>query len=152
MKKICFYLALSIIGLFISCKKEVNTETSCINEQSVTPPLLSVAQTKIIGQWQLSSIISMLPTTVIPKIKLIFKNNQKVEVLKDNVLIHSDSFQIKEIRIDTFRLVEIYTTKTVFDNGDYNFIKGGLRVCDAEMFIDNGMAFDAPGYRFIKKD
>lgn len=137
-----------------ACKKEKVEATEnfdCVNAQADNAPTLNEANARIVGNWQLKKMAGMrMPPVEIPNIRLVFAANKTVEVYQNNQLVHSDSYQLKEEKQATARWIAISTAKQTFQNGDYSFLRGTVRVCEAELLIDNGMAFDAPAYFFVK--
>ncbi len=131
-------------------KAESIEDFSCINQQADNPPLLSDAQTKIVGKWQLKGIISMMPATEIPNIKVEFKEDGGVFVTKDGENVYTDAYSVIEKTENGYTSIQVITDNLMDGFNENNIVKGTLRICDNEMMIDQGIAFDAPGYLFRK--
>lgn len=164
MKK---YLFLSIlISLFFSCESQsVEEEMStlamiqaeeiasftCINQQADEAIPASSAADKIIGEWQLKAIMTMRPNDEVPNIVLKISKDLSVSVFRAGKNLHDDELSISTEVGNVFKGLVLESSRKNFSNGDFNFLYGNLRVCDKELLIDNGMAFDAPAYFFRKK-
>ena len=153
MDKNCILSLFVVVASFSCQKKEIAATTNfdCVNAQFDNAPTLGEASSRIVGQWQLKKMAAMRIQTEVPNIRLVFSSNKTVEVYQNEQLIQQDKYQLIENQQGTTRFIALETTKTTFQNGDYSFLRGTVRVCDAELLIDNGMAFDAPGYFFVKQ-
>lgn len=164
MNKLAFLVLL--LSILISCESEsVDEEIStvamieaesiadftCINEQADNAPPVSEAKNKVVGDWQLKAILTMLPSNEIPNIVLRIDNELAVSVFQAGVIVHADNLKITGESGTNYSILKLESSRENFSNGDFNFLYGNLRVCDNELFIDNGIAFDAPGYYFRKK-
>lgn len=130
---------------------EAVSNFTCINKQADNAIPVADAKAKIVGEWQLKTIISMLPSNQIPNIVLKIDQDLAVKVFLAGKEIHTDKLSFSTEFDNVFRNLVIQSSRQEFSNGDFNFLYGNLRVCDSELFIDNGIAFDAPGYLFRKK-
>jgi hypothetical protein len=74
-----------------------------------------------------------------------------VSVFRAGKNLHDDELSISTEVGNVFKGLVLESSRKNFSNGDFNFLYGNLRVCDKELLIDNGMAFDAPAYFFRKK-
>jgi uncharacterized protein (DUF111 family) len=164
MKK--FAILSMLVGLFLSCEsqsvdKEISTVAmiqaeeianfTCINKQADNAIPVSEAKDKIAGEWQLKAILTMIQSNEVPNIVLKVSEDLSVTVLQAGKKVHDDKLKITEESGDNYRVLKIESSRENFSNGNFNFLYGNLRVCDNELFIDNGIAFDAPGYFFRKK-
>ncbi|MGR3810260.1 hypothetical protein [Jiulongibacter sp. NS-SX5] len=162
MKKLV--LSLMMVGLMsAACEKTdseplenvSNAETladfECINEQADNPASLSDAQQWIVGTWQLTGVIAMIPDPQVPNISIEFKEDGGVFVSQDDEVIFTDAYSVIESEINGVKYLEIITDTLPGDFQENNMVKGGLRICENEMMIDQGIAFDAPGYLLRKK-
>jgi len=133
-------------------KAEAVSEFNCVNQQADKSPSLENARKWIEGKWQLKGMITMLPTTEVPNIKIEFKEDGGVFVTHAGKNVFSNAYSINETIENGFRHL-IISTDFISTNGDfneYNFLKGTIRICEKELMIDNGIAFDAPGYLLRK--
>ncbi len=160
MNKLSFYF---IALLFIvSCKKEELKNESfttfdCLTENGNKSQTKAEIQKDIYTTWKLKRLATMLPTDEIPNMKIQFKDvlgapidKQLVDVYIDDKLIGSVIYNLEEKSSEGFTYVLINSDNAPI-NGEYNFIRGSITICDDELRIDNGMASDGPGY-FFKKD
>lgn len=136
-------------------KAESYSEFTCLNKTVDKPVYLKDIRAKMYGQWQLKGIVSMIPTKEVADFKIIFKEqiNSKLELAEiylDGVLKYSVKFELFQNQDGNYYSVGLKPEKEKFENGDYNFLRGTIRICDDELFIDNGIAFDAPGYLYRK--
>ena len=161
MKNLFAYLLL-VFGIITSGCENKNIETAekkddlpvnfdCINQMADKPLLVDVAKKKMIGEWQLKQIATMLPSKTVPDIKVVFSGSDKVEVYENGKLKYGTDYSLKQENIDKTPMVTLETKEIKLAEGDYKFLFGAIRVCDKELLIDNGMAFDAPAYFFVKK-
>ena len=108
----------------------------------------------IYGEWQLRELIGNMPTkSKVPDLKVVFKeisDKQVADIYSDGKLSTTIAYSLKQKDGNGYRSVEIISDSTNFQNGDYNFLKGTIRICENQMMIDNGIAVDAPGYIFTK--
>ncbi|MFN3852647.1 MAG: hypothetical protein ACK4NY_24680 [Spirosomataceae bacterium] len=129
----------------------------CINKAADKSLTINEVKKKIYGEWQLAGMITMLPTKEVPDIKVVFKDlpgsttKQLAEYYENGKLKGSTTCTLKEETINQISYVTIASDVEMFDANTYNFIRGNIRICDEELMIDNGMAFDAPAYLFRKK-
>jgi hypothetical protein len=156
--KVSKIFVLCLMILFIACEEEKPANMSdlkCINENVDKP--LSVAEVKkyIYGEWKLVSLITMLPSKEVPDIKVVFKDilgapidKQVADYYEDGKLVGTTVYALKQNGPNT---VDIVSDSQTFDKDKYNFFRGSIRICKDELMIDNGIAFDAPGYLFRRK-
>jgi hypothetical protein len=131
--------------------KATTINFDCVNAQADKAPALADAQKNIVGSWTLKRVASMMPTTSVPNIEIIFRQNGSYDLIKDGKVIGTDTYKIKEESMSNSTWLTISATQESFSNQEYNIVRGSLRVCANEMLIDNGMAFDAPGFYFARK-
>lgn len=124
---------------------------TCINSQADEAIPLEDATSKIVGEWQLKAILTMIQSNEVPNIVLKIDNNLEVSVLEAGKKVHDDKLKITVESGENYSILKLESSRGEFSNGNYNFLYGNLRVCDNELFIDNGIAFDAPGYYFRKR-
>ncbi|MFM2393696.1 MAG: hypothetical protein RLZZ546_1678 [Bacteroidota bacterium] len=94
-----------------------------------------------------------------PDIKVQFKDvlgapidKQLADIYIDGKLIGNVLYSFKEVSFDNVIYVFIESDANyIGESQEYNFIRGGLRMCENSLMIDNGMATDAPAYIFEKK-
>ena len=147
----------SAIDSMKSNKAESFQDFDCLSKSVDKPLLVSTVRSKIDGEWQLRGTIFNMPTTEVPDVRIIFQtlsgilsDIHMISLYEDGVFKHSITYTLKQEGLNTIPYVTLVTDKDHFDNGDYNFFKGTIRICDNELMIDNGIAFDAPGYLFRK--
>jgi hypothetical protein len=158
-KQLIYFILLSCLG-FTACKKDVEQQvvvSDCLNKTVDNPVLVADIEGKILGEWQLTELIGNMPNPKVPDLKVIFKpspgfqNNKDVaDIYENGKLTNTMYFSLKQKNGNSYQSVEIVSDSESFQNGDYNFLRGTIRICDNQMMIDNGIAFDAPGYVFTK--
>lgn len=159
MKKLL--LGLMIVG-FISCEKvdsepldetdkaESLEDFTCINDQADNPPALSDAQNWIVGKWQLTGVIAMIPNPEVPNIQVEFMSDGGVFVTKDGDNVFTDAYSVIENETNGYTSLQVVTDQLPDDFNENNIVRGTLRICESELMIDQGIAVDAPGYLFRK--
>lgn len=154
MKPRIFYLLLLLILLScnqesVKARRETIQDFTCVNAQVNMTPTLSEVHTRIKGQWQLRIISAMIPNPTVENIKLIFSED-KVQVFKDGKQMFESDYILKENQQNSLKYIGIETTISGDNSTFYNPVRGTVRICEQEMLLDHGMAFDAPGYFFEK--
>ena len=160
MKKQLIYLTmLSCLG-FAACKKDAEQEVStsdCLNKTANNLVVVADVKSLIYGEWQLKKLIGNMPNPKVPDLKIAFKptsgfqnDKQIADIYTNGKLTSTMIFSLEQKNGNGFQSVEIVSDSTNFQNGDYNFLRGTIRICENQMMIDNGIAFDAPGYVFMK--
>jgi hypothetical protein len=165
MKKVFLFVLGSL--LIMSCtKKEVEVSDKggvdlrdCVLEDPIVSLTKAEAQKHIYHTWILKKIITMLPTEKVPNIKVQFKDalgapidKQIADIYIDDKLIGSVLYSLKETTFENIIYTNFETeVDLIGESQEYNFIRGGLRICKNQLMIDNGMAFDAPAYIFEKQ-
>jgi hypothetical protein len=143
-------LLLSCANEEVATKKENIQDFACINAQADAPPTLSEAKQRIVGTWQLRMMSAFRAGPApVENIKVVFSNAGKVQIYKDNVLRIDTEYTLKEEVQNDYRSITI-DSKNQGDSDFYSPVRGTVRVCDDELLLDHGMAFDAPGYFFEK--
>ena len=160
MKKQLIYLTILSCLSLNACKKENEKEVStsdCLNKTVDNPVLVEDVKNLIQGEWQLKELIGNMPNPKVPDLKVTFKptsgfqTDYKIaEIYANGKLTNTTTFLLKQKNGNGFQSVEIVSDSTNFQNGEYNFLRGTIRICENQMMIDNGIAFDAPGYVFVK--
>ncbi len=160
MKKqlICF-IVLSILS-FTACKKEAEQQivvSDCLNKTVNDPVLIADIKSKIYGEWQLRELIANIPNPKVPNLKIVFKPTKGFQVKDEEAYIYENgkltntvTFSLNQKDANGYQSVEIVSDSEKFQNGEYNFLRGSIRICENQMMIDNGIALDALGYVFIK--
>ncbi|WP_341226610.1 hypothetical protein [uncultured Arcticibacterium sp.] len=165
MKKIL--LVLSVLS-FMACESEdvasseaiddvefIEAETleefDCVGQQVENLPSIEDARTMIVGTWQLKGMITMMPTEEVPNLKVEFKEDGGVFVTNAGENVFTNAYSINDnISDNGFRSIEITTDEFGIETSEFNFFTGTIRICEDELMIDNGIAFDAPGYLLRK--
>ncbi len=164
MKTVIISLA---TALLFSCQTENTTPKSrenlsladfeCLNLQADKSLTISEVNKKIYGEWQLYGLLTMLPTKEIPDLMIVLSNitaspseKPTAQIFENGKLKGKVKFTFKEMKLEEFTSVTIESENETLPVDYYNFIKGTIRICEAELMIDNGMAFDAPAYLFRK--
>jgi hypothetical protein len=167
MKTSLIIISILSVATFFSCESENATPKSrenltmadfdCLNKQANQSLTVSEANKLIYGKWKLYGMLTMLPTKEIPDIKLILSNlptspSEKpvAEIFENGVLKGMVKFVLKEMKWETYTNVVVESENVSLPADYYNFIKGNIRICEGELMIDNGIAFDAPAYLFRK--
>ncbi len=163
------FLILVFLISNMSCKKDStilkNRESQSISEfnclyKAVDKPITKIEVEKFIyGEWQLYGLVVMLPNNSLPDIKIIVSNipaspSEKplIEIFENGKSKGKVIFDLEEIKDGNYSNVTIKSESRTLAMDYYNFIKGNIRICEKELMIDNGMAFDAPAYLFRKVD
>lgn len=163
MKKI--FLLLSVLSL-VACNKEtIDAEISdsvlflkgepfqnfnCVFKQADNPPKLPDAQKWLVGRWQLKGMITQAPSGDVPNIKIEFKEDGGVFIHNAGKLVFTNAYSINLLEENGYKSIVITTDDFGTDFNEHNILRGTLRICEDELMIDNGIAFDAPGYLFRK--
>ena len=158
-KQLIYFTILSCLG-FMACKKDVEQEvvmSDCLNKTVDNPVIIADIKSKIYGEWQLRELIANIPNPKVPDLKVIFKPSQGfqndkdvADIYENGKLTNTMSFSLKQKNGNGYQSVEMVSDSEIFQNGDYNFLRGTIRICETQMMIDNGIAFDAPGYVLTK--
>ena len=158
-KQLIYFTILSCLG-FMACKKDVEQEvvmSDCLNKTVDNPVIIADIKSKIYGEWQLRELIANIPNPKVPDLKVVFKdiigspiNKQVADIYENGKLISTMLYSLKQKDGNGYQSVEIVSDSTNFKNGNYNFLRGTIRICETQMMIDNGIAFDAPGYVLTK--
>lgn len=123
----------------------------CINKQADSAASLKDAQKWIVGKWRLKGIISMLPSNQVPDIELEFFEDGGVFVYKNGVNTYTDAYSIVEKTENSYSYLKLIGDNMILDHQETPIPRGVLRICEKELMIDQGMAFDAPAYLFRKE-
>lgn len=132
-------------------QREEVSAFDCINKQADNPPKLSDAQKWIVGKWQLKSIITMVPENQIPNMQAEFLSDGTVFVFLAGKKVYTDAFSIIENKEGNYSSLQLINDNLLSES-EYRIVNGTLRICEKEMMVDQGIAFDAPGYLFRKID
>ncbi len=136
-------------------KAESILDFDCLYNSADVPLKIADVKKEIYGEWQLKGTITMIsPGAEIPDVKLVISQKsdgkQLAQIYENGKLANTMTFDFKQETFEKLSWVTIQPDKEKFDDGDYNYIKGNVRICPGELMIDNGMAFDAPAYLFRK--
>lgn len=145
----------------IACKKDAEQQvvvSDCLNKTVDEPVVVDDIKNIIYGEWQLKELIGNMPTkSKVPDLKIVFKPTKgfqikynEADIYENGKLTNTMTFFLNQKDGNGYRSVEIVSDSTNFKNGDYNFLRGTIRICENQMMIDNGIALDAPGYVFTK--
>ena len=122
-------------------------EFSCVNGQADNPPALEDAKNWIVGKWQLKGMITMVPNTEVQNIQLEFKEDGGVFVTLAGENVYTDAYSVIEKEENGYKSIQLVGDNMMVES-EYAIPRGTLRICENEMMIDQGIAFDAPGYLF----
>lgn len=136
-------------------KAESILDFDCLRNSANVSLKIADVKKEIYGEWQLKGMITMVPPSdEVPDIKLVLsqKNDGKqlAQIYENGKLTKTMTYDLTQHEYDQISSVGINPDKDKFDDGSYNFIRGGIRICPGELMIDNGMALDAPAYLFRK--
>ncbi len=155
-----YFIFLCLLIFSFGCKKDedLKTKTDCFVNQVDTATKKVDVLKYIYGTWKLTSMITMLPSDNVPNIKVTFMDvlgapidKQVANVSIDDKMIGTVIYSLVEKEVGGTTFVNFETESFVIGNtNEYNFIRGAIKICPEEMMIDNGIAFDAPGYIFSK--
>lgn len=129
---------------------EESSAFSCINSQADNAPQLDSAKKWIVGKWQLKGIISMVPNPEVPNYQIEFKEDGGVFITLAGESFFTDAYSLIEENANNFRNIKLITDNLMDIGNENNIAKGSVRVCEKELMLDQGIAFDAPGYLFRK--
>lgn len=130
---------------------EALSEFTCINQQTDNPPRISDARKWIVGKWQLKGMITMIPYVEVPNIKIEFKEDGGVFISNAGENVFTNAYSLNENENNGYKSIVISTDDFGTDPfNENNILSGTIRICENELMIDNGIAFDAPGYLLRK--
>ncbi len=98
----------------------------------------------------------MIPSTEVPNIKIEFLADGGVTVTNAGKTVFTNAYSINAVTENDYSYINITTDAVTItdefgqDSSGDNFLKGTIRICENELLIDNGIAFDAPGYLLRK--
>lgn len=138
------------IPLDAMIQKEEPSAFTCINSQADNPPTLDNAKKWIVGKWQLKSMITMMPNTQVPNYQIEFKEDGGVFVNLAGVAVYTDAYSVVETVENNFSSIKMVTDNLMDFSNEHNIVKGTIRICEKELMLDQGIAFDAPGFLFRK--
>jgi hypothetical protein len=162
MKKRLIYCAIAVLLSVNACKIDnenevMSSNSDCLNKTVNDSVRVADVKSKIYGEWQLKQLIANIPNPKVPDLKVVFKDvlgvpidKQVADVYENSKLKATMLYSLKQISNNNYQTVEIVSDLESFPNGEYNFLRGTVRACENNLMIDNGIAFDAPGYVFEK--
>lgn len=96
------------------------------------------------GTWKLTKIMAQIPNPPVPNVRIIVSGNQ-ITLFKDSKQIDKVDYAI--IKTDDYLQLKT-NAKPELDNW---YIRNGIiKISNNKIFLDTGMAYDAPGYTFEK--
>jgi hypothetical protein len=139
------------------------TAFDCINNTSKNSMNKTTVEKFMQGSWLLKGMVTATAIENVPKIMISFGsnltiNNQEITnqvtyvyFSKDDKLIGNVVYTLKEdfregLTHTSFETEELKIGNTEEDN----FIKGEIRICENELYIDNTAIEGTPGYLFRK--
>jgi hypothetical protein len=153
------YFGLAVFFIFCSCSD--NQDVAACDAANKLDNKKSEAREYIGGRWKLIKVFAFrVNNQKVPDIEIQFSDvigapidSQLAEVYENGKRVGSVIYNISEhLGEDKNTYLKINSGENIiYDNGNGNFITGQLRICSNQLLIDNGMAFDAPGYLFEKK-
>jgi hypothetical protein len=154
---------LCLCGLLaiIACKKDETEprveawgDFDCLETLVDKPQDLAQAQGWIQGTWQQTGMITMMPQTRVPAVKIVFKNHlmgptdrQLAEVYENDRLVTTVVYILTQTASG---LTMVSENPVMLSTGEMQ-LRGRVLICEQELMIDNGMAFDAPAYLFRRR-
>jgi hypothetical protein len=146
MKKL---IAFALLVLFTTACSEDNVDVENCSYSSNRYRSYTQITQNIVGTWVLKKQIVMLANAPTPNVKIVLDKNGRVEFYRNDMLVHQDTYRIEsQPNSDEFRLVVSSWGDTLDENRW--FVSGTIYLCQSELFLDNGIAFDAPGYVYQK--
>lgn len=121
---------------------------SCVNAQADNPPTLETAKKLIVGKWQLKGVIAMIENPEIPNYQVEFMEDGGVFVTLAGKNVYTDAYSLVENNENNYRSINLVTDTFPETFNENNIVKGTIRICENELMVDQGIAFDAPGYLF----
>ena len=129
---------------------EDSGEFPCVNAQADTLPTLDSAKALIVGKWQLKGMIARMANPEIPNYQIEFLADGGVTVTLAGKKVFSDAYSVIEETSNGYRNLKLITDSLMDLENQHNIVKGNIRICEKELMLDQGIAFDAPGYLFRK--
>jgi hypothetical protein len=154
-----------LLASFSSCKSEdevlnenIKTENpadfTCLNSVVDTPFLIPDITKYLYTSWTLKNVVTMVPSKTVPNVKVVFNKNGTVDVYEDGKKAYQTTFTLKEESGNSYKWVTISSeANNLADHPTIkHIIAGTIRLCEKELILDHGMAFDAPAYMFRKTE
>jgi hypothetical protein len=151
------FLLLTLLVLFLSCSEDTDPIIPC-EASGKLDNTKAEANQHIYGRWKLIKIFAFRVQNIeVPDMEILFvgspgtvTDNQVAYVMEKGKMIGTVTYTISEsIGEDKNKYLNINSGENItYTNGNGNIIRGQLRICQNELLLDNGMAFDAPGYLF----
>ena len=149
MKKILIlvFALLSQVG----CKKSEETTPDIQCNLSNYAKDKTTASKRIIGVWQLEFISSMMAhPPPPPKVTLTFRSDAQVKLVVEGITKYDGKYEIKSTLLGSENYLSIVLSDWDYQKDVNNFTKGTIYICDTKIFIDDGIAYDGPGYSYTK--
>jgi hypothetical protein len=151
------FLLLTLLVLFFSCSEDTDHNIPCEASGKLDNTKVEANQ-HIYGRWKLIKIFAFrAPNVEVPDMEILFvgspgtaTDNQVAYVIQKGINIGTVKYTISEsLGENKNKYLNINSGENItYTNGNSNIIRGQLRICQNELLLDNGMAFDAPGYLF----
>jgi hypothetical protein len=163
MKTLIVFLFLCSVLVACKSKSEVLTNSlkpeevgdfACLNANVDKPYTIPDINTYLFTSWTLKNIATMVPSKTVPDIRLVFNKNGTADVFQDGKKAYQTNFSLKEESANAFKWVTLSSeANTIPDHPIIKHILAGtIRICEKELILDQGMAFDAPAYFFRKTE
>jgi Kunitz/Bovine pancreatic trypsin inhibitor domain len=140
----------------LKASNKLSPPFTCVNNAADKSLLVEDVKSKIYGEWKLGGLIADRPNPQVPEIKVVFKDvlgapidKQVADVYLNCKLAYTTLYSLKQIN-GNIKSVRLEPDKKEYKVNEPAVLTGAIRICDGELMIDTGMAFDAPAYLFRK--
>lgn len=96
------------------------------------------------GTWKLTKVQAQMPNPPVPNVQIIVSGNQ-ITLLKDGKQIDKVDYVI--IKTDDYLQLK---TNAKPESDNWYLRNPAIKISNNEIFLDTGMAYDAPGFTFEK--
>ncbi|WP_266368205.1 hypothetical protein [Tellurirhabdus rosea] len=104
----------------------------------------SVAKARrwLVGEWKLTKVSAMMPNPPVPNVRLVAS--------EEAIIVFKDGKEIDRVGYELSRKDDYLELKTSAEpKADNWYVRNSTaKVARNRLFLDTGMAFDAPGYEF----
>lgn len=142
-----------VILLFGACKKTADNmpedNFDCVKSGGTLKGKAAM-EFQIVGIWKLKKVSAMIPNPPVPNVSITFTSASQVQIAKDDKLLYSGQYEWTERIFPTETIYSLDIKSWNYQTLGDNYIRGAIRMCNTQLFIDDGMAADGPGYFFVK--
>jgi Kunitz/Bovine pancreatic trypsin inhibitor domain len=135
---------------------KLNVAFACINIATEQSLLVADVKQRIYGEWKLQAVWANVANPPVPEVKVVFKDvlgapidKQVADVYLNCKLAYTTTYNLKQIN-GTIKSVRLEPDKKTYMANEPAVLGGTVKICEGELMIDTGMAFDASAYLFRK--